>query len=342
MTLTLEIWEIPPPDTTNDENDMNTEIEKDEQTEELINDAWREHAAQYAEQYDILSKHGYTFSGITKALAKIKFIESKFYGKDYPRYLSLAFHKHQFITNGDNESAYDGLRDVSDGIIKAERLRFVTGDDITKIIKGSLSFAGARMPLDFPASLARDLIKEFAHGGKVLDPCHGWGGRLVGAMLADANEYTGVDPSNFQNDGVKEIYNTFKEYSSIQKVNIINAPFEDAEIERNYYDFALTSPPYFDTEHYIGGEQSHERYSHYDLWRDGFYCELIHKVYEALKEGCYFALQVGSQRYPLADDGVKIAKEVGFTFIEKRGTDMTNNFNEVDETHAEIVLIFKK
>lgn len=165
-----------PPSTTNEKDHVNKE--KDEKTEQLINDAWREHAAQFAQQYDILSKHGYSFSGITKALAKIKFIESKYYGKEYPRYLSLAFHKNQFITNGDNISAYDGLINVSDGTIKAERLRFVTGDDITKIVKGSLSFAGARMPLDFPASLARELITEFSHNGKVLDPCHGWGGCL--------------------------------------------------------------------------------------------------------------------------------------------------------------------
>ena len=160
-------------------------------------------------------------------------------------------------------------------------------------------------------------------------------------MLEDTEEYTGIDPSPYQHKGVESIYNTFKDYCSTKAI-ILEAPFEKAEIETDYYDFALTSPPYFDTETYLGGEQSHTEYSNYDLWRDGFYTELIKRTYEALKKGAVFALQVGSQRYPLRDDGIKIAESIGFAVEEIRGTDITNNFNEKDASHAEVVIVLRK
>ena len=69
---------------------------------------------------------------------------------------------------------------------------------------------------------------------------------------------------------------------------------------------------------------------------------LIKKVYDSLKKDSYFALQVGSQVYPLAEDGKTISKKYGFEFIEMRDTCMKNNFNETDEENGEVVLIFYK
>lgn len=322
-------------------NDAPTEHELTGAEKEQIDNAWRQYASEYIQQFDLMLANGFAFSGISKGLAKTKFLEAKYLKKRYPRYLSLAFNPMQFVTNGDNYSAYDGLKMVVDGDIKVDRLRFVTSDNMNQVYTGSLSFGGARMPLDFPVELARNLISEFAKGGKVLDPCHGWGGRLIGAMLEDIEEYTGVDPSPYQHKGVESIYNTFKEYCNT-KAEIIESAFENAEIKADYYDFALTSPPYFDTETYLGGEQSHTKYSNYELWRDGFYTALIKQTYDALKKDAVFALQVGSQRYPLRDDGIKIAESIGFTVEEIRGTDITNNFNEKDESHAEVIIVLRK
>ena len=322
-----------------EENNEDEEvIEKNEIVEKKINEAWK---IQIKEFLDLFYKNK-KFMFISKGLATIKFLEAKHYKKEYPRYLSLAFHPQQIETAGDKYSTIEGLERILTDEINVERLRFVTGDDFSKITKGSLAFAGAKMPLDFPVSLASELIKEFGKKGNILDPCHGWGARLIGAMLQDVEHYTGIDASDLQSLGVKDIYETFKNHSDIKEVKLINSPFEKVKLKKEFYDFALTSPPYFDREKYIGGEQSHSNYSNYDNWRDNFYAILIKNVYESLKNNSYFALQVGSQVYPLAEDGKKIAKKVGFEFVEMRDTCMKNNFNETEEENGEVVLIFKK
>ena len=321
-----------------EEIEENEIIEKNEIVEAKINEAWK---MQIKEFLDFFYKNE-KFMFISKGLAKIKFLEAKYYKKEYPRYLSLAFHPQQIKTPGDKYSTIEGLEKILLDEINVERLRFVTGDDFSKITKVSLAFAGAKMPLDFPVSLASSLIKEFGKKGNILDPCHGWGARLIGSMLEDVEHYTGVDASDLQNLGVKDIFENFKEYSNIKDVNLINSPFEKVKLKKEFYDFALTSPPYFDREKYIGGEQSHSNYSNYDIWKNDFYDVLIKKVYDSLKKDSYFALQVGSQVYPLAEDGKSISKKYGFEFIEMRDTCMKNNFNETDEENGEVVLIFYK
>jgi tRNA1(Val) A37 N6-methylase TrmN6 len=105
---------------------------------------------------------------------------------------------------------------------------------------------------------------------------------------------------------------------------------------------AITSPPYFDTEKYLGGEQSRETSSNYEQWCDMFYRVLIQKTFDALKAGGVFCLQVGSQRYPLLMDGTTIAKEIGFEVLEVRPTEMVNNQTKTDEEKGEVVIILKK
>ena len=313
--------------------------EKNNKAEELINNSFIKLSKEIIEQFDKIKG----FSFITKHNAKINFIKFHYYNKKYNRYNSLAFHPQQFITSGDNYSTYEGLKMLNAGKIKAERLRFVTGDDVSKIIGNSLAFSGSKMPLDFPVDLTKKLIKKYCkEEGKVLDPCHGWGGRLIGFLSSKAKEYYGIDASNLQSDGVKDIYKTFKDVVDEKKVDLICSPFEKVDLKNNHYDFALTSPPYFDREKYIGGEQSHSEYSNYNHWKCGFYTTLIKNVYDSLKKDCYFALQVGSQKYPLLEDGIKIAERIGFEKIDILETDMKNNYNKTEIEKGEVILILKK
>lgn len=313
--------------------------EKSEEVEAMLNTATEKAAAEIIGQYDKLQG----FSFVTPHTAKFDFIRFAYYDKEYPRYNSLAFHPKQFITSGDNYSTYEGLQMVSEGKTKGERLRFVCQDKFRAIISGSLAFGGAKMPMDFPASLARDLINEFSDGGKVIDPCAGWGGRLVGFLASDATEYDGTDASPYQCEGDKLIYDTFQDVTQGEKqVSITCSPFEKRTLRNAYFDMAITSPPYFDTEKYIGGEQSRETSSNYEQWRDTFYRVLIEKTFAALKVGGIFCLQVGSQRYPLLNDGIKIAEETLFEVLEVRPTEMVNNQTKTDEEKGEVVIILKK
>lgn len=323
---------------------IDSDIELTSAPAELINEAWQLWAGEIYEQLSVLTQTSHVFQGITKGYAIEKFLRAKYDGKEYPRHCSLAFHPHQILCMGAQGSLIDGLSRVSAGDINPERLRFVLADtmDCKKMAAGSLAFAGARMPLDFPASLAASLYNEFAADGKVLDPCHGWGGRAVGFLLSEASQYVGVDASPDTHAGVQSLIDTLEKYAPDKQATVYCSAFEKWVATDSEFDFALTSPPYFDVEQYIGGEQSHTEYGNYEAWRAGFYTDLIQIVYKLLRKGGVFALQIGSQSYPLLVDGKKIAQSIGFSIKEVRATDMTNTQAKTEAENAEVILILQK
>lgn len=140
-----------------EEATTDTEAEKQSEVETMLNKATKQAAEEILKQYDTL--HGFSF--ITPGTALFDFINFAYYGKEYPRYNSLAFHPQQFTTAGDQFSTHEGLKRICNDEAKAERLRFVCADKFRAIIGGSLAFSGAKMPLDFPTDLARSLINEF-------------------------------------------------------------------------------------------------------------------------------------------------------------------------------------
>lgn len=340
-----EDWLSEAPELTKNEEEeeeatTGTEAEKQPEVETMLNEATKQAAEEILKQYDTL--HGFSF--ITPGTALFDFINFAYYGKEYPRYNSLAFHPQQFTTAGDQFSTHEGLKRICNDEAKAERLRFVCADKFRAIIGGSLAFSGAKMPLDFPTDLARSLINEFCkERGAVLDPCAGWGGRLVGFLASHASTYNGTDASPEQIKGDDLIWRTFQGFTAHEKAVTLNCtPFEKTTLQNESFDFAITSPPYFDTEKYMGGEQSRETNGSYQEWRENFYRVLIKKVFAALKRNTFFCLQIGSQRYPLLEDGKQIATEIGFEVIEVRPTDMKNNYNKTEEERGEVVIVLHK
>jgi hypothetical protein len=89
-----------------------------------------------------------------------------------------------------------GLDDPS--ILKSLIWRIQVDKYYDIFFSSSLPVHGHRIPQDFPPDLARDLIQEFCPkpSSKILDPCHGWGGRALGFLLADnASYYEAYDVS---------------------------------------------------------------------------------------------------------------------------------------------------
>jgi len=91
-----------------------------------------------------------------------------------------------------------------------------------------------------------------------------------------------------------------KGYNKIIKTLNINTevlikyiPFEDADIQSNAYDIALTSPPYFDLEKYGNdSNQSIIKYSSYNDWLSNFYYIYIIKMINAIKPGGYVVIYI--------------------------------------------------
>ncbi|OQC75330.1 MAG: DNA methylase [Spirochaetes bacterium ADurb.Bin001] len=161
---------------------------------------------------------------------------------------------------------------------------------------------------EFPPHIMVGLGKKYIKGKskdeiKILDPCGGWGGRMIGASVI-SNNYTCFEPSTKTYFGLVKLAKFIKD----KKMNanftaeIYKMPFEDSDLKECYYDFALTSPPYYDTEEYSKEKtNSMNRYNSFEKWCDFFYFPLIEKTMRALKPEGVFVINIGNRRYPLTE-----------------------------------------
>lgn len=82
---------------------------------------------------------------------------------------------------------------------------------------------------------------------QVLDPCGGWGDRLLGALASGVvSTITVVDPNPLLHPG----YTAMALLEPAVSVKAICAPFEFADVEPELFDVVFTSPPFYDKERY--------------------------------------------------------------------------------------------
>ncbi|MCL4305079.1 ParB N-terminal domain-containing protein [bacterium] len=310
-----------------------------------LNQAWQEWARDTLKFIELLSPHGVVSHNCTRAIARIYFLRALYLGERYPRWTSHAFHPRQIHVAGHAHSMIDALKSFTEDLKYGDSFRFCLKDkpSIDMILAQSLPIGGSRTAPDFPAELALDLINEFCPvGGAVLDPCHGWGGRLVGFLLSRASSYTGFDPAESTHAGTKALFENYSRYTPGKEAKFFCQCFEDSQLEAESFDFALTSPPYFNVEKYEGENSSFRKFKKFDAWDNGFYHELIHRTAKALKPNAVFALQVGNQTHPLEKRAKDHAKSCGLEYVETRASGMINNWTETPEDEGEVVVLFQK
>ncbi len=332
------------------DTDMPEELrdkEKDEHVEELLNEAMVQYIAEYARMIDYCMKADFgSFlpDGRSVGYAKLQYIKAKYYGVKYDGKNSYIFTPRQFfVPSRGGLSYYDTMCKIAQGAKSGiAGFRAMTNDGSLNLSIGNqYRVAAAAAAADFPPMKARDIFRQYYTGGRVLDPCHGWGGRLVGAMLADVKEYVGVDPSPDAHAGVSKIYEAFKEYQDT-KVTLIQKPFEDCTWQEGEFDFALTCPPYFDVEKYEGEETSTKRYPQFEQWCESFYEPLVTNTMRALKREGKFAIVVGSQLYPLADKLKEICKKNGYSIETSRDSILQTNMHDTEEEKIDTLYLISK
>jgi 16S rRNA G966 N2-methylase RsmD len=125
----------------------------------------------------------------------------------------------------------------------------------------------------------------------VLDPCAGWGGRLLGSV-SSGSHYIAFEPNT---KTYNNLQNMIKFLSVQDKVTLI---CDDALNMEKYdlpkVDLILTSPPYFDLEVYTDEPtQSHKNHSTYDEWSEKFLKQVIFKSLNLLNENGHSCWNVG-------------------------------------------------
>lgn len=118
--------------------------------------------------------------------------------------------------------------------------------------------------------------------GRVFDPCMGWGGRLLGTT-SNMWHYTGCDPNVETFNNLQRMVNFI---GISNRVSIHNIGAEEFDYDKiDPVDVVITSPPYFNLEVYNTEEnQSYNKHTSYEAWRDNWYVPLIENCLSILKD----------------------------------------------------------
>lgn len=155
--------------------------EKDEHVEELLNAAMVQYIAEYARMVDYCMKADFgSFlpDGRSIGYAKLQYIKAKYYGAKYNGKNSFIFTPQQiFVPSRNGQSYYDAMREIAHGAKAGiAGFRTMTSDgNLNTAIGNQYRVAAAAAAADFPPLKARDIFRKYYKGGRVLDPCHGWG-----------------------------------------------------------------------------------------------------------------------------------------------------------------------
>ena len=213
--------------------------------------------------------------------------------------ISLLFNPHRYSTRTKNSisilDAFQQDNNFLSGLARATLFKINRYKDwnlLDEILR--LGVNGIQYVNEFPPYIARDFYKSFS-ARRILDPCAGWGGRMIGAASV-GSFYHGFEPAKKTFLGLLKLGDFLKKFNTGFDFKIENICFEDAKIKENY-DFALTSPPYYDTEIYSEEKtQSCNRYGSFKEWCEKFYIPLCEKTIKKTKS---FVINIGSRKYDL-------------------------------------------
>lgn len=199
-----------------------------------------------------------------------------------------------------------------DALQRAVQFQLDHGDPvIARRVVRALS-ALYRSPLNFPPVLARWLIDQYAPaGGTVLDPCSGYGGRLLGAMASDKQvKYIGRD---VEERSVQANLDLARSLGVVDRVQEEQAAVED-DIPWPDVDLVLTSPPYYDRENYgPAAERYLAPHRTYESWSNRFLRCLVERAVAASPTVILnvAAIHSGSVFHDLPSDVERYAKDAG-------------------------------
>jgi DNA modification methylase len=219
---------------------------------------------------------------------------------------------------------------------RAIRLQLRHGDPVVPLRVYRAMSAILKGPLNFPPVLARWIVDKFApENGVVLDPCAGYGGRLLGAVSSRRNiTYVGYDVEPKTVEGNQKLAKHL-EVSSRAGVELLGV---EAVPEYPKADLVMTSPPYYNAEYYGScAEITLQKYTSIREWLDGFLRVLIRK---SLAAAPLFLLNIGAVKdCDLPEEAVRLATEEGFK-LKARWTWQTATFGNV--ASKERLLLFER
>ena len=169
----------------------------------------------------------------------------------------------------------------------------------------------------FKATTAKYLYAKYK-ATKVLDPCAGWGGRMIGAWALDI-DYTGIDTNTELMPAYNGMMETMNDYglTSGSKLSMIWESCLDVDFSEIEYDMILTSPPYINMELY----EHMEAWDNDQAFYEGFFLPLFNKCKKHIKTGGTIAFNISPKMYedaltyglPVCDEDENLLQQMGST-----------------------------
>jgi 16S rRNA G966 N2-methylase RsmD len=215
---------------------------------------------------------------------------------------------------------------------------------LSELKRGIYFCTGLTKNTMFRPHLAKTIASNFP-GQTVLDPCCGWGGRMLGTVAA-GKKYIGFEPN-------VETYNNLLnliEFLKIKdKVEIYNIGAEHMNnFLKEKVDIVLTSPPYFNLEIYSDEKtQSENQHSSYEQWRDLWLADVIKKATSHLNDfgvSCWNVHSVGKMK--MIEDVAKIHHDLGFKkekeFSLNSSKRQANQSETKKDKNSDVTICYKK
>lgn len=196
------------------------------------------------------------------------------------------------------------------------------GKDLVKDFKTALRLAGkgyASKPSNFPLKECVSILKalqDLSGNGKIyLDPCCGWGIRLLASAILDL-DYIGFDVNANLIPKLKELAEDIKTIKPNFRYMIFEQGSQYLVPELiGCVDFCFTSPPYFNLEDYGNNDlekQDSYRTTNYNQWVEMFVNPLIDCLIQYTKPIGKIAFNVKDFKgYPLVQSFTKSSIDRG-------------------------------
>jgi hypothetical protein len=175
---------------------------------------------------------------------------------------------------------------------------------------------------------------------RVLDPCAGFSGRLLGCVCSSrVKEYNGIDLSKKTYNGLLKTKDWLGNCDV--GINLVHGDCLTKMKKFKNMDLILTSTPFLDSEQYVGVPFETD----YDKWLEGFINQFTLESYKCLRPKGKMAVyleKIQSKRFP--DDFGLCACNNGFKQIQSVRFKMSygENMRDKKEARGVPVLIFEK
>ena len=251
----------------------------------------------------------------------------------------------EVLNNDEWLSFYITNCEAKPNLYKPDKMSLAAGVKVFMQLNTSIT----RMISNFSLKSAKQLLTKYSDGGVYLDPCCGWGVRMLAAAALDM-EYIGFDVNKPLIDKLNELGNDIKKVKPDFKFTIYEQGSQYYVPElKNKANVILTSPPYFNLEDYNHREcEENDTITNndYENWLKDFVAPMLKNCYNYLEDDSYCLMNVKDfNGYTLEDDFAKLGEQAGFIIasdnesynLVKRAS---NNRDKI--TGKEKVIVLKK